>query len=85
MQITNIPFDITDWSAIERTEHKGESGMAYSMNHKAMLASFCSLKSAHISVDVQSQSLIYRGANMVPRSYRVSTARNGLGCLQGSG
>lgn len=29
MQITNIPFGITDWSAIERTEHKGESGMAY--------------------------------------------------------
>jgi len=29
MQITNIPFIITDWSAIEPAEHKGESGMAY--------------------------------------------------------
>lgn len=29
MQMTNIPFSITDWSTIERTEHKGESGMAY--------------------------------------------------------
>jgi hypothetical protein len=29
MQMTNIPFGITDWSMIERTEHKGESGMAY--------------------------------------------------------
>jgi hypothetical protein len=29
MQMTNIPFSISDWSTIERTEHKGESGMAY--------------------------------------------------------
>lgn len=29
MQMTNIPFGITDWSTIERTEHKGESGTAY--------------------------------------------------------
>jgi hypothetical protein len=29
MQMTHIPFGITDWSKIERTEHKGESGMAY--------------------------------------------------------
>jgi hypothetical protein len=29
MQITNIPFGITDWSAIERIEYKGESGSAY--------------------------------------------------------
>lgn len=27
--MTNIPFSISDWSTIERTEHKGESGMAY--------------------------------------------------------
>lgn len=27
--MTHIPFGITDWSKIERTEHKGESGMAY--------------------------------------------------------
>lgn len=27
--MTNIPFSITDWSSIELTEHKGESGMAY--------------------------------------------------------
>ena len=29
MQMTGIPFGITDWSSVERTEHKGESGIAY--------------------------------------------------------
>jgi quercetin dioxygenase-like cupin family protein len=29
MNMTNIPFGITDWSEIERTEHKGEKGIAY--------------------------------------------------------
>ncbi|MEZ7865193.1 MAG: DHCW motif cupin fold protein [Rhodospirillales bacterium] len=29
MKINNIPFGITDWDTIERTEHKGEAGMAY--------------------------------------------------------
>ena len=29
MQMANIPFGITDWSAIERTEHNGESGCAF--------------------------------------------------------
>lgn len=29
MQISNIPFGTTDWSTIERTEHLGESGVAY--------------------------------------------------------
>jgi len=29
MQMANIPFGITDWPAIERTEHKGESGCAF--------------------------------------------------------
>ena len=29
MQITAIPFGITDWSLIERTEHKGDTGMAF--------------------------------------------------------
>lgn len=29
MQMSGIPFGTTDWSQIERTEHKGESGMAY--------------------------------------------------------
>jgi hypothetical protein len=29
MQMTNIPFGVTDWSKIEKTEHPGESGMAY--------------------------------------------------------
>lgn len=29
MQIADIPFGTTDWSQIERTEHKGESGVAY--------------------------------------------------------
>ena len=29
MEMTGIPFGTTDWSAVERTEHKGERGMAY--------------------------------------------------------
>jgi hypothetical protein len=29
MQMADIPFGITDWSKIEPTEHKGESGIAY--------------------------------------------------------
>lgn len=29
MQMTDIPFEITDWSSAERTEHKGETGVAY--------------------------------------------------------
>ena len=29
MKMTGIPFEIADWSEVERTEHKGESGMAY--------------------------------------------------------
>lgn len=29
MQMSDIPFGVTDWSQIERTEHKGDSGMAY--------------------------------------------------------
>jgi hypothetical protein len=29
MQIDNIPFGNTDWSTIEQTEHKGETGVAY--------------------------------------------------------
>ena len=29
MQMNGIPFGTTDWSAIERTEHRGESGKAY--------------------------------------------------------
>lgn len=29
MQISGVPFTITDWSQVEQTEHKGESGMAY--------------------------------------------------------
>jgi hypothetical protein len=28
MQISDIPFGITDWSVIEKTEHRGETGMA---------------------------------------------------------
>jgi hypothetical protein len=27
--MSNIPFQTIDWSAIEKTEHQGESGMAY--------------------------------------------------------
>jgi uncharacterized cupin superfamily protein len=29
MKMLNIPFATTDWSVVERTEHKGEQGIAY--------------------------------------------------------
>ena len=29
MQMSGIPFETTDWSAVERTEHKGETGVAF--------------------------------------------------------
>lgn len=29
MQINDIPFAATDWSNVERTEHKGETGTAW--------------------------------------------------------
>ena len=29
MEMSAIPFGTTDWSAIPRTEHKGDTGMAY--------------------------------------------------------
>lgn len=29
MQIADIPFGITDWASVERTEHRGESGVAH--------------------------------------------------------
>jgi hypothetical protein len=29
MQMSSIPFGTTDWSVIERIEHKGERGVAY--------------------------------------------------------
>lgn len=29
MQISDIAFGVTDWAAIEPTEHPGESGIAY--------------------------------------------------------
>ncbi|HHO55010.1 MAG TPA: hypothetical protein ENK21_01360 [Trueperaceae bacterium] len=29
MKISNLPFGITDWSKIEKTEHKGETGVAH--------------------------------------------------------
>lgn len=29
MKMSDIPFGITDWSKIEKTEHKGEKGCAY--------------------------------------------------------
>src|SRR5213596_958893 len=29
MEISAIPFGTTDWSRIERTEHKGTTGVAY--------------------------------------------------------
>ena len=30
MQISDIPFDVTDWAAVEATEHKGLKGLSYS-------------------------------------------------------
>ncbi len=29
MQLSDIPFCTTDWSDVERTEHRGESGVAH--------------------------------------------------------
>jgi len=29
MKIENLAFELTDWSKVEPTEHKGETGMAY--------------------------------------------------------
>ncbi|HEY3859444.1 MAG TPA: DHCW motif cupin fold protein [Gammaproteobacteria bacterium] len=29
MQISGIPFGTTDWSKLERSEHKGDTGTAY--------------------------------------------------------
>lgn len=29
MRIENLPFSITDWSDVEATEHKGETGSAF--------------------------------------------------------
>ncbi|MEP7060923.1 MAG: DHCW motif cupin fold protein [Betaproteobacteria bacterium] len=29
MQMSGIPFGTTDWTQVERVEHKGESGIAY--------------------------------------------------------
>lgn len=29
MQMRDFPFSVTDWSLVERTEHKGETGLAY--------------------------------------------------------
>tara|TARA_R110002072_G_scaffold50690_1_gene136233 strand:- start:144 stop:473 length:330 start_codon:yes stop_codon:yes gene_type:complete len=29
MQMSDIPFGTTDWSTVERTEHKGETGTSY--------------------------------------------------------
>lgn len=29
MHMSNIPFGITDWSTVPRTEHAGETGAAY--------------------------------------------------------
>jgi hypothetical protein len=29
MQMSDIPFGTTDWSTVERTEHRGETGVAH--------------------------------------------------------
>lgn len=29
MEMTGIPFGTTDWSQVERTEHRGEQGLAW--------------------------------------------------------
>jgi len=34
MKMSAIPFGTTDWSKMERTEHKGDRGMAYRRTRK---------------------------------------------------
>ncbi|MCX7379316.1 MAG: DHCW motif cupin fold protein [Alphaproteobacteria bacterium] len=34
MQMNDIPFGTTDWSAVPRTEHPGETGMAHWRTHQ---------------------------------------------------
>jgi len=29
MELNNIPFGVTEWSEVEPTEHKGDTGIAY--------------------------------------------------------
>lgn len=29
MQMSDIPFGVTDWNTVERSEHPGDSGMAF--------------------------------------------------------
>jgi quercetin dioxygenase-like cupin family protein len=29
VEIDDLPFGVTDWSTVERTEHKGDTGFAY--------------------------------------------------------
>lgn len=29
MQMQNIPFGVTDWQSVEKTEHEGDTGVAY--------------------------------------------------------
>jgi quercetin dioxygenase-like cupin family protein len=29
VKIDDLPFGVTDWSTVERTEHKGDTGFAY--------------------------------------------------------
>ncbi len=29
MQLSDIPFGITDWAQVEQTEHKGDAGLAF--------------------------------------------------------
>ena len=29
MKIENVPFGVTNWSAVPKTEHPGETGVAY--------------------------------------------------------
>jgi quercetin dioxygenase-like cupin family protein len=29
MKMAGIPFEVTDWSSVEPTEHRGETGVAY--------------------------------------------------------
>jgi hypothetical protein len=35
VKISSIPFGTTDWSLIERTEHRGETGMSYQVADQA--------------------------------------------------
>ena len=46
MKMSDIPFGTTDWSTLEETEHKGETGMAY-WRTRHLAISVCAWSSTH--------------------------------------